>query len=325
MPAPGGLCRQHSVQDNMAPRRVSGRPYVDADRGHGAMATTWLRQGAPPVVLLTTMLLSVHAHAQVSLCQPQDAAAKYPSYANRTVQIGSNPTYPPFTYAEPDNPTRMAGIDSDIVEHAMRCAGLKFEYVRGQTSGLYPALFSGTLDVMLGNIFIRPDRIERAGFVLYMVNGQSVVVKAGNPKRIASSDAMCGRAATGLYVGTSAIVVKGISERCAASGKAPIEYAAASDQEQAYRSLANDRADMVMDGAASAAERVRSSRGYGLEIAFTLQTDIKSGIIVPKGNREMLAAVSDGLRDLQASGELGALMTKHGLQQQWLIPIEVYP
>ena len=309
----------------MAPRRASGRPHVDSNKGHSPIAKIWVRLGAPPVVLLATMLVGLQAHAQAPLCQPQDAAAKYPSYAKRTVQIGSNPTYPPFTYAEAENPTRMAGLDADIVEHAMRCAGLKFEYVRGQTSGLYPALFSGTLDVMLGNIFIRPDRIERAGFVLYMVNGQSVVVKAGNPKRIASSDAMCGRVATGLYVGTSAIVVKGISERCAAAGKAPIEYAAASDQEQAYRSLANERADMVMDGAASAAERVRASQGHGLEIAFTLQTDIKSGIIVPKGNREMLAALADGLMDLQVSGELGALMTKHGLQQQWLIPIEVHP
>lgn len=305
--------------------RVAWQASMRHRRTSGPAPGSWLARCVPPALILAALLAPVHAHAQTPLCQPQDVGTRYPSYANRTVQVGSNPTYPPFTFAEPGNPTRVAGLDADIVEHAMRCAGLKFEYVRGQTSGLYPALFSGTLDVMLGNIFIRPDRIDRAGFVLYMVNGQSVVVRTGNPKRIVSSDAMCGRIATGLYVGTSALVVKGISERCTAAGKPPIEYAAASDQEQAYRSLANERADLVMDGAASAAERVRSSQGQGLEIAFTLQTDIKSGIIVPKGNKEMLTAIGDGLRDLQASGELAALMTKHGLQPQWLIPVEIHP
>lgn len=312
--------------EGMTCRRIAGRLH-----GHGN-APAAVRVGERPgggwgrgLVLATTLLLvPVHAHAQAPLCEPERASGNYPSYASRTVRIGSNPTYPPFTYAEPGDPAKMGGLDVDIVEHAMKCAGLKFEYVRGQTSGLYPALFAGTLDVMLGNIFIRPDRVDKASFVLYMINGQSVVVRTGNPKGIVSSEAMCGKVATGLYVGTSAMIVKGIGERCIAAGKPPVDYAAASDQEQAYRSLANGRADLVMDGAGSAAERVKS-QGQGFEIAFTLQTDIKSGIIVPKGNEEMLAAIGNGLKDLEASGGLGALMIKHGLQARWLIPIEIHP
>ena len=283
------------------------------------------RWSAGVALIVLTFCVPSSTWAQTPLCQPERAAAKYPAYAGKTVRIGTNPVYPPFSFAAPDDPTRMAGLDVDIVEHAMRCAGLRYEYVRGQTAGLYPALFSGTLDVMLGNIFIRPDRVDKAGFVLYMINGQSVVVPAGNPKRIGAAEAMCGTAATGLYVGSSAIAVKAISEQCVGAGKPPIDYTPAADQEQAYRALANGRADLVMDGAASAALRVKSSEGRGLEIAFTLQTDIKSGLIVPKGNAAMLAVVGDGLKDLQASGALGALMTKHGLQPQWLIPVEVDP
>ncbi|MCC7045464.1 MAG: transporter substrate-binding domain-containing protein [Alphaproteobacteria bacterium] len=265
------------------------------------------------------------ASAQSITCDPQKAASNYPAYANRVVKIGANPTYPPFTYNDPSDMTRMNGVDVEIVEEALKCAGLKYEFMRGQTTGLYPALFAGTLDLMLGNIFIRPDRVDKAGFVLYMTNGQSLIVKRGNPKKVVSADTMCGRTATGLYVGTSAMVVQDIGKKCVEKGLPPIDYVAASDQEQAYRSLANDRTDMVMDGSASAALRVASADGQHLELAFTLDTGIKSGIIAPKGNAEMLKAVGDGLRYLRQSGRLAAIMTKYGLQPAWLIEIEVHP
>ena len=267
----------------------------------------------------------VSSQARAQSCEPQNAAQKFPSYAGKTVKIGVNPTYPPFSYDDPKDMTKLTGLDVEIIERAMACAGLKVEYVRGQTSGLYPALFAGTLDVMLGNIFIRPDRTDKAGFVLYMVNGQSLVVKKGNSKRITSVEAMCGHTATGLYVGSSAIVIKETSGKCVERGAPAIDYTAAADQEQAYRSLANDRTDMVMDGAGSAALRVNAAEGDGLEIAFTLQTGMKSGVIVPKGNREMLDAVGAGLKQLEADGELVALMKKYGLQADWLIPVEVVP
>ena len=263
--------------------------------------------------------------AQGPDCEPQNAAGNYPSYAGKVVKIGANPTYPPFSYSDPADMTRMAGVDVDIVEEALTCAGLKFEYVKGQTTGLYPALFSGTLDVMIGNIFIRPDRIDKAGFVLYMTNGQSLVVKKGNPKKIVDADTMCGLTATGLYVGTSATVVQDVSKRCVEKARPAISYVAATDQEQAYRALSNDRTDMVMDGSASAALRVASSEGQNLDIAFTLPTDIKSGIISPKGNAEMMKALGDGLKHLQDTGQLAAIMTKYGLKPEWLIDVEIRP
>lgn len=304
------------------------RPGPPARRGSAGRPDPMSRSLRPMMAALALaagLACPGAAFAQAPGCEPQKAAENFPSYARRTVRIGANPTYPPFSYSDPSDMSKMAGLDVEIVEEALTCAGLTFEYVKGQTTGLYPALFSGTLDLMVGNIFIRPDRIDKAGFVLYMTNNQSLVVKKGNPRRITDADAMCGLTATGLYVGTSAMVVQDASRACVAKGRPAIDYVAASDQEQAYRSLANDRTDMVMDGSASAALRVGSSEGRSLEIAFTLPTDIKSGIIAPKGNAEMMKALGEGLRHLERTGRLAGLMTKYGLQPSWLIDVEIRP
>jgi polar amino acid transport system substrate-binding protein len=191
------------------------------------------RSGLVTLALGLAFSFATAAFAQSPACKPGKAAERFPTYANKTVRIGVNPTNAPFTFDDPANPSKMAGLDVAIVEHALNCAGLKFEYVKGSTAGLYPALFAGTLDVMLGNIFIRPDRTERASFVLYMVNGQSLSVTQGNPKNISSTEAMCGGTATGLYVGSSAIIAKDIGKKCVERGRKPIDDVAASDQEQA--------------------------------------------------------------------------------------------
>lgn len=60
-------------------------------------------------------------------------------------------------------------------------------------------------------------------------------------------------------------------------------------------------------------------------MAFTRPSDIKSGIIVPKGSAEMLRAGADGMEGPGASGRQPVLMTKCGLRLEWLIPIEMHP
>ena len=289
------------------------------------MGTAWNLRGLMLAACLGALGMPGTASAQGSACEPQKVAQKYPTYANKVVKIGVNSTYPPFSFNDPSDINKFVGLDVEIIEGVMQCAGLKFDYVNGPHTGLYPALFSGYLDVMLSNIFFRPDRAEKAGFVLYMVNGQSLVVKAGNPKAIKSADDMCGHAASGAHDGSSAIVVQTINRKCIESGKPGIAWTPAADQEPAYRSLSNDRIDMVMDGAASATLRLRSAEGKNYEVAFTLLTDVKSGVMVPKDNKEMLQVLADGFTHLQATGRLGTLMTKYGLQDAWLIPVEVRP
>jgi polar amino acid transport system substrate-binding protein len=268
------------------------------------------------------VLMATGAASYAQTCEPQRVAAKYPEYAGKVVRIAATPTYPPFTYADPKDMTRVTGLEAEIIEGALNCAGLKYEYVMGAWTGLLPTLFSGTTDVMVGNVAYRADRAERADFVLFMRNGQSVVVKKGNPKKIVDLGSLCGNSASAAIGGSSALEIERQSNLCAEKGRPKVAMQPSVDQESAFRQLSNGRIEFVMDSSAAAAARLAAEKAPDFEVAFTISTDIAAGPAVKKGNEPMLRVITDGMRVMEREGKLKALMTKYGLSTDLLIPVE---
>lgn len=282
------------------------------------MIVNGFRAAALPLLLL---LASIDAsHAQTARCEPELAAQKYPTYAGRPIKIATSPSQPPYTFADPRNPDQMAGLEVEAIEKAISCAGLKFEYVKGAWSGLLPALFSGSLDVMIGNVNYRPDRAQRADFIVYMRAGQSVLVPKGNPKKLTEMSSLCGLSGSATLGGSSALQVEQQSKICVAQGKSAISFVPSSDSEAAYRQLGNERIDFAMDDAASAAIRLRRQPDF--QLAYTVISDIVSGMVVTKGNTAMLKIVEDGLKVQEQDGALTGLARKYGLPAELLIPIQ---
>ena len=273
------------------------------------------------IALLFSVSLMASAPSHAQSCEPQKVATKYPGYAGKVVNVAATPMYPPFTFTDPANPDRLSGLEVEIVEAALTCAGLKFKYVLGPWTGILPTIFSGSTDVAVGNVNYRADRAEKVDFILFMRNGQSVVTPKGNAKAVKTAADLCGKSTTASMGGSSALEIDRQSKACVAEGKKAIEFQNAVDQEAAYRQLVNGRVDFVMDGATSAATRV--AKTPELELAYTLTTDITAGPVVRKGNEEMLKIVFDGMKALEARGGLKALMAKYGLPESLLIPVVV--
>lgn len=272
------------------------------------------------LVVPLPLLFAVAMPACAAQCEPQKVAEKYPAYAGKTVKIAASPAQPPFAFSDPANPERMAGIEVEMIEKALACAGLKFEYLKGAWSTLLPALFAGAADVMIGSVNYRPDRAERADFILFMRAGESVIVPKGNPKNITSMNGLCGNTGSTVIGGTSAHTIEIQSKACTDQGKPEVGFQPAPAADAAYRQVINGRVDFAMDDATAAVARVR--REPELQIAHTVTTDLLSGMVVRKGNSEMMQIVADGLRILQQDGTVVELAKKHGLLPETMIPVE---
>jgi polar amino acid transport system substrate-binding protein len=257
----------------------------------------------------------------LAACEPEKAPQKYPESSKKTIQIATPTTTPPFAFSNPENLEQMMGLEIEMIEFAMRCAGLKFQYVKGPFSALIQSTMSGSTDLMIGNVNYLPERAKRVDFIAYLRSGQSVIVAKGNPKNLISLESLCGMTASSTVGGASGAEIERRSADCVKLGKRPINYTPSVDQEAAVRQLSNTRIDFVMDGSISAKKRV-AVHPTELDLGFTILTDLVIGPAVRKDNAEMRQAVLEGLQVLEQEGKLKALLVKYDLSE-FARPVEL--
>ena len=230
-------------------------------------------------------------------------------------------TSPPFSYSDPKDLTRLTGLEVELAEKIFECAGVKAEFVAAPWAGTLPSLLNGANDVAVGNINYRPDRAKQVDFVVFMRNGQSVIVNEGNPSRIKDAADLCGKTGSASIGGSSMLELERQGRTCVGAGKPAIQLEPAPEMEASYRQLGNKRINFVMDNTASATARLEKMSEF--QIAYSMTTDIAFGPVFAKGNEEMQRILFDGLRALRANGQIEALVTKYKLPTDLLIPIEV--
>jgi polar amino acid transport system substrate-binding protein len=267
-------------------------------------------------LILTAMTPSVRA----AQCEPGKAAEKYPGYAGKVVKIAASPAQPPFAYSDPNDLEHMTGLEVEMIENAMACAGLKYEFFKGAWSALLPALYANQADVMIGAVNYRPERAARADFIIYMRAGQSIVTRPGVATRFDGMASLCGHTGSSNANGAPAQAIQAQSKLCVQQGKPPIDFLPAVDTDAAYRQLMNGRVEFVMDDAVAAAARVQKVKDFS--IAYTETSSILSGLAVSKGNKEMLRIVTDGLKVQEQNGTLAGLMKKYGIAPSLTVPVE---
>ena len=245
----------------------------------------------------------LHGTAMAQQCEPQRAAEKYPRLARTGVKIATVTTSPPFAYSDPADYNRMTGAEVEMIEAAMKCAGLGFTYVKGPFSTALQSVISGAADVMIGNVNYRTERAERLDFVTYMRSGQSMLVPRGNPRNLHVVADLCGLIESSTVGGVGAAEVEKQSAACRQQGRPPIAYVPSVDQEAALRQLANGRIDFVMDGSITARQRALGHNAE-FDIAFTILTDLVIGTTIRKDDPETRGVVLDGVAISAGAGHI---------------------
>lgn len=259
----------------------------------------------------------------VGKCEPTALATKYPSLAGKTIKVAQDGEGPPYTFRDPENFDKLIGLDADLVRASFACIGVPFEFSTGKWSGLLPSVIAGQADLMWSNLYYTPKRAEQVDFVTYLLAATRGMVRKGNPKNIHSLDDACGvRAAAGLGTVEEAMF-RGLSDKCVAAGKPPLEIVTYPDRPTGIRMLQNDRADLLMGDAGGLAFFIKQYPNE-LESGYVILTDYKVGPGISKSLPELRQAVFDAMQILQADGTQKALMVKYGVDPELQRVVEMH-
>ena len=257
-------------------------------------------------------------------CQPEALASKYPSLAGKTIRVAQDPQGgPPYSFRDPENFDNIVGLDADIVRAAFACIGVPFEFKIGSWSGLLPSVIAGQADLMWSNLYYTPARAEQVDFVTITLAATRGIVRKGNPKNIHSVEEACGaRAAAGLGTVEEAMF-RGVSDKCTAAGKPPLEIVTYPDRPTGIRMLLNDRADLMMGDSGGGAYTIKLNPN-DLESGYTILTNYKVGPGISKSMPELRQAVFDAMQILQADGTQKKLMVKYDVDPELQRPVEMF-
>jgi polar amino acid transport system substrate-binding protein len=233
---------------------------------------------------------------------PAQPAAQVPDLGGRTVRVATDATYQPFEFQDKDK--NIVGYDIDLINGICDLAKCKTNIKSTAWDGIFPALQKGDYDAVASGVTITDERKKTMDFTdQYMEVGQVVLVRAEETRISSLSD----------LADKSVAVQKGTTNADAATAFQKEGKIKAVKQfgtfDLAVKSLLNKDVDaVIIDN--TAASGYMGTNPDKLKVAGEKFTHEGLGIVVRKGDTNLLTAFNAALKVLKDNGTLDKLYQK---------------
>ena len=223
---------------------------------------------------------------------------------------GASPTFTPFEFMRDGKPV---GFDVDLVDALAKRIDASSNMMGMEFKGVIPALLGKRVDIGVSGLYVTAERLQVADFIPYVLVGNQIVVRKGNPKGIADRNALCGfRVAVPVSTAFEASAKKA-SEECKAKGKPEIELLSLPGSNNVALALLQDRADAALNSTATIAAMM-SENPDAYELAGEpFDADTKVGIALRKDSTALKAKLEEAMQGLVKDGGYAALLKKWNL------------
>ncbi|MBS7537318.1 amino acid ABC transporter substrate-binding protein [Ancylobacter sonchi] len=206
------------------------------------------------------------------------------------LRIGTEGTYPPFTYH--DAAGKLVGFDVEIGQEIAKRLGVKAEFLEGKWDGLIAGLDARRYDAVINQVGITEARKAKYDFSQpYIASKAVLIVRDGNDAIKGFEDLKGKRAAQSL---TSNF------------GKLAESYGASlvgtDGFDQSIQLVLSGRADATLNDSLSFLDFKKHKPDAPVKIVAEQKDADYSGVIVRKGNPDLVAAINRALDDIKADG-----------------------
>jgi len=254
------------------------------------------------LTVIFALALAGCARQQAQQPAPAPEAAKLPDLGGKELRIASDTTYPPFEFVDKDK--NIVGFDVDMMNEICKRVNCKATFVPTAWDGIFVALQQGQFDAVVSGVTITEERQKTMDFSdPYLRYGQVVLVRA-DEERIKGLDDLKGMTVavqTGTTNDEKATALQKEGKVGAVKRYDTFDLAVAA--------LINKDVDAVIIDSPAADGFMAANPGK-LKIAGEPFTSEALGIVVQKGNTELLQAFNAALKQMKEDGTLDQLYKK---------------
>ncbi len=248
----------------------------------------WFKTAAAAAALTT--LVAAPAFAGENLDQIKSAGV---------IKIGTEGTYAPFTFH--DKSGKLVGFDVEIGEAVAAKLGVKAEFIEGKWDGLIAGLDANRYDTVINQVGITEARKQKYDFSEpYIASKAVLIVKEGN-EDIKSFDDLKGK--------TSAQSLSSNFGKIAEAAGA--ELVGTDGFDQSIQLVLTGRADATINDSLSFLDFKKQQPQAPVKVVAEKPDADYSGIIVRKGDADLVAAINKALADIKADGTYKTISDKY--------------
>nr|WP_250811430.1 amino acid ABC transporter substrate-binding protein [Neorhizobium tomejilense] len=236
------------------------------------------------------------------------AAALTPSLAGENLaaikssgifKIGTEGTYAPFTFHDASG--NLVGFDVEIGQAVAAKIGVKAEFLEGKWDGLIAGLDAKRYDAVINQVGITEARKQKYDFSEpYIASKAVLIVRQDNSDIKGFADLKGKKSAQSLSSNFGKIAQQSGAELVGTDGF-----------DQSIQLVLTRRADATINDSLSFLDFKKQKPDAPVKIAAQQDNADYSGIIIRKGEPELLSAINKALADIKADGTYQKISDKY--------------
>lgn len=219
--------------------------------------------------------------------------------ADSVIKIGTEGTYAPFTFHDADN--KLVGFDVEIGEAVAKKLGVKAEFVEGKWDGLIAGLDSKRYDAVINQVGITEARKQKFAFSDPYIASKAVLIISEKNDAIKGFEDLKGKkSAQSLTSNFGKLATDAGAELVGTDGF-----------DQSIQLVLTGRADATINDSLSFLDFKKKQPAAPVKIVAEKADADYSGIILRKGDDDLVAAINKALTDIKADGTYKTISDKY--------------
>ncbi|CTQ42952.1 amino acid ABC transporter substrate-binding protein [Roseibium aggregatum] len=244
--------------------------------------------------------IAAAAVLQVLTLSPSQAGDNLDAVKSAGVlKIGTEGTYAPFTFH--DGEGKLVGFDVEIGEAVAEKLGVKAEFIEGKWDGLIAGLDVKRYDVVINQVGITDARKQKYDFSDPYIASKAVLIVRDSNDDINGFEDLAGKKAAQSLTSNFGKLAE----------DAGAELVGTDGFDQSIQLVLTRRADATINDSLSYLDFKKQKPDAPVKVVAEKANADYSGILVRKGDPELVAALNSALADIKADGTYQAISDKY--------------